>query len=557
MFDVIIKNGRIVDGTGSPWFKADIGIADGKIRSIGSAEESEAKVVVDADGFVVAPGFIDIHSHADFTLPLTNHMDYLAPFMLQGITTFVTGNCGFSPAPVNPGKVDLIKSYTAFLQAGDLAWSWQTMGDYLKYIGGVGSAFNVIPLVSHGAIRIAVMGFEPGKPTAEQMRQMQSLGLQAMEEGAFGLSAGLIYAPGMYASTDELIGVTNSLIPYSGVFTCHVRGSSETGLDATKEIIKIGRTNGIPVEHSHIEAFGAPNWDHIDQTIELHEQARAEGVDISFDVIPYTAANTTLTACLPPYAFEGGIDRLVWRLQDRTERERIRFDVENMASDWPTWRPGTWPHNLVRNTGWKNIRLIWVGSEKNAQFVGQTIDEIGASQGKRPFDAAADLLIEEKGAAMALYFGVSGDLRGDEGLKMFLRHRNGAINTDAIMTGRGMPHPAAYGSFPRVLGQYVREQKLIPLEEAVRKMTSLSARRFNIQDRGVIKQGMWADITVFDPVSVRDNATYDKPDTSPSGIEYVLVNGEVVVHQGELNKEARCGQVLRKGRSPLGKTAQA
>lgn len=557
MFDTVIKNGRIVDGTGSPWFKADLGISEGRITSIGSIEEPEAKMVVDAENFVVAPGFIDIHSHADFTLPLRNHIDYLAPFVQQGITTLVTGNCGFSPAPVNPQKLDLLKSYTAFLQAGELAWSWESMADYLRYVGSVGTAFNVIPLASHGAIRIAVMGFEPGEPTAEQMNEMQSFARQAMEEGAFGLSAGLIYAPGMYASTEELIGITKGLVPYSGVFTCHVRGSSETGLEATKEIIKVGRANGIPVEHSHIEAFGAPNWEHIDQTIELHDQARADGVDISFDVIPYTAANTTLTACLPPYAFEGGIDKLVWRLQDRTERERLRVDVENMPSEWPTWRPGTWPHNLVRNTGWKNIRLIWVGSEQNAQYLGRTIDEIGAIQGKTAFDATADLLIEEKGAAMALYFGVSGDLNGDQGLKKFLRHRNGALNTDAIITGRGLPHPAAYGSFPRVLGQYVREQNIMPMEEAVRKMTSLTARRFNLTDRGVIKQGMWADITVFDPVKVRDNATYDKPDASPSGIEYVLVNGEVVVHQGELNKEARSGQVLRKGRSALGKTVQA
>jgi N-acyl-D-amino-acid deacylase len=557
MFDTVIKNGKVIDGTGSPWFKADVGISQGKIQRIGTIDESEGRTIVAADGLVVAPGFIDIHSHADFVLPLSKHMDVLAPFAQQGITTLVTGNCGFSPAPVNPPNLDLLKSYTAFLQAGELAWSWQTMDQYLKYLANVGSVFNVIPLVSHGATRIAVMGFEPGEPTLERMQHMQALATEAMEEGAFGLSAGLIYAPGMYASTDELIGVTKSLIPYNGVFTCHVRGSSETGLEATKEIIKIGRVNGIPVEHSHIEAFGASNWDHIDQTIELHDRARAEGVDITFDVIPYTAANTTLTACLPPYAFEGGIGKLIERLKDPKQREKMRFDIENMISEWPTWRPGTWPHNLARNTGWKNIWLIWVPSEKNAQFVGKSIEEVGRIQGKTAFAAAADLLIEEQGTAMALYVGVSGDLENDRGLERFLRHPNGAINTDAIVTGRGMPHPAAFGSFPHVLGQYVRERRLMPLEEAVRKMTSLSARRFNIQDRGVIKQGMWADMTIFNPDTVRDNATYLKPDTPPSGIEYVLVNGEVVVHQGELNKEARSGQVLRKGRTALGTRAHA
>ncbi len=547
MFDVVIKNGKVVDGTGSPWFNTDVGIAQGRIEKIGTIDPTQGKTVIPADGLVVAPGFVDIHSHADFILPLANHMDILGPLVLQGITTLVTGNCGLSTAPVNPAKLELLKSYTAFFQGGELSWSWQTMGEYIGTVASTGSVFNVVPLVSHGAIRIAVMGFDAGEATPGQLEEMQALARQAMEDGAFGLSAGLIYAPGMYASTDELIAVTKSLIPYHGVFTCHVRGSSETGLEATKEIIKIGKANGIPVEHSHIEAFGAPNWHHIDKTIELHDQARAEGVDITFDVIPYTTANTTLTACFPPYAFEGGIDKFIDRLRNPKQREKLRYDIENMVSEWPTWRSGTWPHNLARNTGWKNIWLLWAPSEKNERFFGKSFEEIGQIQGKTPFDAVADLLIEEKGAALALYIGVSGDLENDAGLKKFLCHPNGAINTDAILTGRGMPHPAAYGSFPHVLGQFVREQKLMRLEEAVRKMTSLPVRRFNIQDRGLIKQGMWADITIFNPETVRDNATYLKPATPPTGIEYVLVNGEVVVEEGELNKEARSGQVLRKG----------
>ncbi len=545
MFDLVIKNGRVVDGTGSPWFKADVGIKEGKIQKIGPIDPTEGKTLIPADGLVVAPGFVDIHSHADFILPLPDHINVLAPLIQQGVTTLVTGNCGFSPAPVDPANLDLLKNYTSFLKADELSWSWRTMGEFLGTVSRSGSVFNMVPLVSHGAIRIAVMGFQPGEPTPAQAEKMQSLARQAMEDGAYGLSAGLIYAPGMYASTDELIGLTKALIPYHGVFTCHVRGSSETGLEATKEIIKIGRVNGIPVEHSHIEAFGAPNWPNIEKTIELHDQARAEGVDITFDVIPYTTANTTLTACFPPYAFEGGIDLFIERLKDSKQREKLCYDIENMVSEWPTWRPGTWPHNLARNTGWKNIWLIWVPGEKNMRYVGKSFEEIGRLQKKTPFDAVADLLIEEKGAAMALYIGVSGDLENDEGLKKFLRHPNGAINTDAILTGRGMPHPAGYGSYPRVLGQYVREQKVMTLEEAVRKMTSLSMRRFNIHDRGLIKRDMWADITVFNPDTVRDNATYLKPDSQPTGIEYVLVNGEIVVEEGELNKQARAGQILR------------
>ncbi|MGE5140287.1 MAG: N-acyl-D-amino-acid deacylase family protein [Rudaea sp.] len=549
MYDILVKNGRVVDGTGSPWFKADVGIKDGRIVRIGQLEDAEARTVVDAQGLTVAPGFIDIHSHADFILPLKHHMDILAPLLEQGITTLVTGNCGLSPMPVNRDRQDLLNGYTAFFHGGPLDWSWQSTGDFLDYVSEVGSGFNMVPLVSHGAIRLAVMGFEPGEPSPEQLTQMQKLAREAMDEGAFGLSAGLIYAPGMYASTEELIGVTEALQPYGGVFTCHVRGSSETGLDATREIIEIGRANQIPVEHSHIEAFGAPNWDHIDPTIELHDRARADGVDITFDVIPYTTANTTLTACFPPYAFEGGIDRFVERLRDPQQREKLRFDVENQVSEWPTWRAGTWPHNLARNTGWKNIWLMWAGSEKNAQYTGKSFEEIGRLEGKSPFDAVADMLIEENGAVLALYIGVSGDLENEEGLKKFLKHPNGAINTDAILTGRGMPHPAAYGSYPHVLGQYVREQRLMPLEEAIRKMTSLSSRRFGLQDRGLIREGMWADLTIFNSETVRDNATYLHPDTSPTGIEYVLINGELAVCQGKMNKGTRAGQVLRRGES--------
>lgn len=545
MFDLVLKGGKVIDGTGSPWFLADVGIKNGRIAAVGAVEQESTRVI-DVTGLAVCPGFVDIHSHADFVLPLPNHLDVLEPLLRQGITTLVTGNCGLSAAPLTPENESLLRTYTAFFQADGFCFEWSSMAEFLDFLERKGVAFNVVPLASHGAVRIAVMGFASGAPSDEQMAAMQKLVNQSLEEGAFGLSAGLIYAPGMYASTEELIGVTKPLAPDRGVFTCHVRGSSETGVKATEEIIEIGRASGIPVEHSHIEAFGEPYWPQIDEIIALHERARDEGVDITFDVIPYTTANTTLSACFPPYAFEGGMERFVARLKDPQERERLRHDVEHMVSEWPTWRPGTWPHNLVRATGWKNIRLLWAPSEKNAAFIGHSFEEIGAALGKTPFDAAADMLIEEQGAVLALYVGVSGDLENEEGLKKFLRHPNGAINTDAILTGRGMPHPAAYGAFPRVLGQYTREQRLMRLEEAVRKMTSLSVRRFNIQDRGLLREGMWADIVVFDPESVRDNATYLEPARYPSGIEYVLVNGEVALERGTVSRTCRAGKVLRR-----------
>ena len=546
MFDLVLKNGKIVDGTGNPWYMADIGIQGEKIARIGVIPVDEAASVIDAKGLVISPGFIDSHSHADFVLPLKDHMEVLGCFLKQGITTLVVGNCGFSPAPIKAKNLEFLKDYAGFLLAGDIGWNWTTMKGYLEQLERSGVGYNVVPLVSHGAVRIAVMGFDAGPPNDAQIKEMQDLVAQSMENGAFGLSAGLIYAPGMFASTDELVELTKPLIPYHGVFTCHVRGSSETGLEATKEIIEIGRINGIPVEHSHIEAFGGKNWKHIDEQIVLHESARKEGVDILFDVIPYVAANTTLLACFPPYAFEGGMEHFMARLKDSKQRERIRYDVENMASEWPTWLPGRWPHNLVRATGWKNIWLIWVPGEKNAHYVGKSMIEIGKLQNKEPFDAAVDILIDENGAAMALYFGVSGDLDGDEGLKKFLVHPNGAINTDAIVTGSGVPHPAAFGAFPRVLGQYVREQRLLPLEEAIRKMTSLTAQRFGIHNRGLIKEGMQADITIFDEEEVYDNATYTESNRGPSGIEYVLINGRPALEKGVMNKDLKAGKVLRR-----------
>jgi N-acyl-D-amino-acid deacylase len=546
VYDLVIKGGRVVDGTGSPWYVADVGVSEGRIARVGIIEDTEATRVVQAAGLVVAPGFVDIHSHADFVLPTPTHMDVLSPLMLQGITTLVTGNCGLSPAPLTPDNLSLLADYTAFFQTEGFCFDWAGMGEYLDTLASRGVGFNVVPLTSHGAVRIAVMGFAAGEPTSEQMRQMKTLVRESLAEGAFGLSAGLIYAPGMYASTDELVAVSEPLRAAQGVFTCHARGSSETGLESTGEIIEIARRNGIPAEHSHVEEFGEPYWRNIDRVIELHDEARASGVDVSFDVIPYTTANTTLGACFPPYAFEGGVDAFVARLQDRAERDRLRRDVETMVSEWPTWRPGTWPHNLVRATGWKNIRLLWAGSEKNSAYLGKSFEEIGALQSKTPFDAAADLLIDEHGAALALYVGVSGDLDDDSGLRKFLAHPNGAINTDAILTGKGIPHPAAYGAFPRVLGHFVREARLMRLEEAVRKMTSLPLRRFNIQDRGVIREGMWADITVFDPDTIQDNSTYLEPAQSPSGIEYVVVNGEVTVERGKLSVAAPAGRVLRR-----------
>ena len=546
MFDLLVKHGRIMDGTGNPWFLGDVAVKDSKIEKVGFIDSSLAREVIDAKGFVVAPGFVDIHSHADFVLPLSEHPKILEPLVRQGVTTIVTGNCGYSPAPINPQTLELLKAYASFLQAAELEWEWLNMKGYMDFVEAKGVAYNVVPLVSHGAIRIAVKGFEAGPAIDSEKKEMARLAREAMEQGVFGLSCGLIYPPGMYSDTDELIAISKPLKDFGGVFTSHIRGSSETLLPATEEIIKIGEQNGISVEHSHLEAFGEEHWSKIDQVLNLHDEARARGVDVTFDVIPYIAANTTLLAILPPWSLEGGVGKLIERLKDKEVRNRINLDVEETVPSWPPWLPGAWPHNLAKATGWEKIIIISVGSAANRHLEGKNLVELGGRE-KTPFDAAADLIIEEQGQVMALYIGVSGDMSGDEGLRRIISHPRASICTDAIITGRGLPHPAAYGSFPRVLGHFSRDLRLFTMEEAVRRMTSMSLQRFGIRDRGLIREGCFADLAIFDGATVGERGTYLDPAHFPEGVKYVITNGTLVLQDGIYNGKL-CGHVLRRQR---------
>jgi N-acyl-D-amino-acid deacylase len=538
-YSLLLKNGRLIDGTGNPWFHGDVAIGDGRVARIGRLDGAEADRVIDVANRVVAPGFIDIHSHCDFILPLPAQAEFLKQFAAQGITTLVVGNCGYAPAPINPATADLMQAYTAFIKPRDLDWRWRTFGEYLSYLENQGVYLNTVPLAAHGALRIAVMGFDARSPNDEEQREMERLLAECMESGAFGLSCGLIYAPGMFATTDELARLGDLLPPHDGLFTFHVRGSSETLLPAAAEVVEVAKRTGVRVQHSHLEAFGRRFWPQVENTLELHERARREDVDHGFDVIPYTAANTTFLAILPPWSLDGGVPKLLERLRDGETRARIKRDIEQVIPQWPTWTAGGWPHNLVEATGWANTWIMWVESEKNKSFEGKSLARLAEETGKDPFDVAADLILEESGQVTALYFGVSGDAEEEWALRQILQHPRAAIETDAFSLGRGKPHPALYGSFPKVL--------LMTLEEAVRKMTSLSAERFALKDRGLLREGYWADITVFDPETVWDNTTYLEPESPPSGIEYVLVNGDVVVERGEPDVSVLAGQVLRAG----------
>lgn len=545
-FDLLIRGGRVIDGTGNPWYAGDIGIQGQRIAGMGNLSGAEAAATLDARGLAVSPGFIDVHSHSDFVLPLQEHPRILEPFIRQGITTLVTGNCGFSPAPLSRKNLHLLKLYSGMLQGGELSWEWESMGELLDTLERQGVALNVANLVPHGGLRIAVMGYEGRAPQPAEMEQMKELLRRSLDEGGWGMSTGLMYPPGMFSDTDELVALNEVLAERGGLFTCHTRGLGEILPSGVREVIKVGERLQIPVQVSHLLCMGQENWPKLGPTFELMERARERGVDVAFDLFPYIAGNTTFLAIYPPWSLDGGLPALLERLTDPISLERIRTDLEEVIPGWPAWLPGAWSDNIVRSTGWENIRLIWLDSAKNKPLEGKSVARIARERGKEPFETAVELTLEEGGRISMLIFNLSGNEEGEEWLQRTLTHPLAAFETDAILTGRGLPHPAAYGTFPRILGRYVRELKLLPMEEAVRRMTSFPAQRLRIKDRGVLREGAYADLVLFNPATVADRATYADPHQFPVGIEQVLINGKRVVEQEAYHGELRAGEVLRR-----------
>ena len=546
MYSLLIKNAKIVDGTGNPWFYADLAMKGEKIVRIGSVKEEESEKTIDAKSFVVCPGFIDQHSHADLVLASAQQLKCLEGRIRQGITTEILGNCGISVAPISQESKDLMKAFTEWMAPGDLPWDWESMADYFSLLEQKGVPINVGTLTGHGAVRAIAMGFRSGRPSSGELEVMKKHLADTLEQGSFGMSMGLIYAPGMYADTRELIEMAKVVKEYDGLVTSHVRGSSETNLFAERELIRIGEESGCRVHRSHNEAVGREHWDKIEKSLQMEEEARKRGIDIAYDMFPYPAAMTMMVAIYPPWALEGGWEGFVKRLQNPETRRQMEEDVEEMVPGWPTWKEGSWPHNIVKATGWENIYIGYIPSEKNKKYEGLNLREVGEKVSKSPFDAISDLLIEEQGAISQLIFGVSGDRETDAPLHQLIAHRLGGFVTDAIDIGMGIPHPAAYGTYPRILGKYVREEKLLSLEEAVRKMTSFPANRLKLKDRGLIREGFFADLVIIDEEKIIDRATYEKPRQFPEGIEYVIVNGEILLEKGEFHP-IKPGRVLRRG----------
>jgi N-acyl-D-amino-acid deacylase len=521
---------RIVDGSGNPWYEGDIGIADGQIRAVGRIGKVAADTVIDGTDLVAAPGFIDIHTHSDIPLLVDGEGN---AHIRQGVTTNIIGNCGGSAAPLTDATAEMMKAQTTDTGEG-FEWNWRSMADYLAKLERQGTSINVVPLVGQGTIRGAVMGYADRPPTSNEMDEMKALVDRAMADGAFGLSSGLIYVPGSYAATDEVAELAKVAASHGGIYASHIRGENDTLLDAVAEAIDIGRRAGLPVEIAHFKAMGRHMWGKSVDSLRLVDEARAAGVDVTCDQYPYNASATGLGAYLPAWAHVGGQQALQARLRESETRARIKNDILNGTDGWVS---------LHKGVGWENTMVVRCS---DSALEGLTVTEIAKLRNIDDFDAAFDLLMENVGRVSVVYFTI-----GDEDIARIMRHPAVMVGSDSSAisaTGplaSGKPHPRSFGTFVRVLGHYVRDQNVITLSEAIRKMTSLPAQRMGLLDRGLLRPGMKADVALFDPARVRDNSTYTQPQQYPTGVEHVIVNGQVSVFGGQ-HLGVRAGMVLRR-----------
>jgi len=526
-YDILIVNARVIDGTGSPWFTADIGISDGRIHKMGTIAHADAKEVIDARSMMVCPGFIDLHNHSDITAPALPGCE---SNLMQGVTTAVVGNCGLSMAPVDPKTVHLLKEYLApFLVKGfDYGWDWQTLGQYKEKIDRIRTGMNLAPLVGHGTLRIAVAGFKKEPLSKREMSEMKRLLVQSLTDGAFGMSTGLIYPPGCYADTEELIELCAILKTHGGVYTSHIRDEADGLIESVEEAIRIGESNRISVQISHHKAIGAQNWGKVRTTLDMIARARARGVDVSCEAYPYIAGSTTITSILPKWVLEGGIEKMLERLQQTGSRAMVLKELNTQGND-------------IKSAGWDGIFIA--SCPPNPEYEGKSLDAIVKEKNRsaEPYEAFLDLLVETNADSTVVKF-----FMDEADVKTVLSSPTAAVISDSWSTAPaagGKPHPRSYGTFPRVLGKYVREEKLMPLEAAVQKMTALPASKIGFFDRGALKQGLWADIVIFNPEKIADQATFDAPHQYPVGIDYVLVNGRVAVNKG-VQSASRFGRVL-------------
>ena len=529
-FDIVIINGHIIDGTGSPWYSGDIGIRGGKIDSIGNLSAAPRTRTIDAGGKVVAPGFIDMLGQSESTILVDPR---LPSKIYQGITTEITGE-GESIAPLNDS---ILRADQEHYDQYHIQADWRTLRQYFSRIEKQGMGINLASYVGATRVRRMVLGDNDVQPTAAQLEQMKELVRQAMRDGAVGVSTSLEYAPAPYAKTEELIGLAAEASKFGGIYATHMRNEGTGILPAIDEAVRIGREAHIPVEIWHFKVGGKPSWGHMPEAIAKVNSARAEGIDISADTYAYTAWFNDFSAFIPAWAHDGGNTKLLERLKDPAMRARIRKDMLTPSDQW--------------DNEWQEIpgpEAVLIGVVNNPQLLplqGKTLADIAKMWNKDPMDALFDLLIEDHALTSVAVFGMS-----EPDVSLALQQPWISIDNDSSGTspegilGQEHPHPRAYGTFPRILRKYVREEHKLTLEDALRKFSALPAQRMHFTDRGVIKAGMSADIVIFDPASIHDVATFERPNQLSEGMVYVLVNGVPVIDQTKMTG-ALPGKVLR------------
>ena len=529
-YDLIIRNGHIIDGTGNPWYSADVAITGDHLVAIGDLHDAHAKREIDAKGRIVAPGFIDMLGQSEVSLLLDNRS---LSKLSQGITTEITGEGG-SIAPQNEKTLAPMKP---FLDQYKLAVDWTTLDGYFRRLEKQGTPLNIGTYVGSAQIREAVIGDDDRAPTPAELEQMKSLVEQAMRDGALGVSSALIYPPNIYAKTDELIALAQVASKYGGLYATHMRSEGASEMPALAEAIRIGREANLPVEVFHLKVSGKPRWGSMKNVVAAIQLARDSGLDIAADMYPYTAGATALASSLPPWVADGGLPKLLERLKDPAIRTRIKKDL---AGDHPDWE------NLFYDCG--GAAGVLISSAENPdlkQFAGKTLDDVAKAWKKSPEDALMDFVLADKAQTGAIYF-----MASEEDLRTGLSQPWTSIGLDANEMSLDGPtyephtHPRAMGSMPRFLGHYVRDEHLLSLEAAIRKITSLPAQREHLDRRGLLKPGYFADITIFDPATIIDHATYTKPDQLSDGIDYTIVNGQIEFDHGKLTG-ATAGQVIR------------
>jgi len=533
LYDLILKNGTIVDGTGNSCYKSNICIKRDRIAAVNNGKSS-AKKIINIDGLMVSSGFIDFHSHSDLSLladPTAKDK------IMQGITTQVIGNCGFSVAPINKKHKKTWREYVGeILGSYNINWNWYSMKEYLEEVRKRGVSTNVIPLAGYGPIRICAVGMENKKLSIEDIVSLEKLTCKIMEEGTFGVSFGLIYLPIIYSKLEEIKKICKIVSSYDGLVAFHMRNEGDYLLDSINEIIEIAQECSCKVEISHFKAMGERNWgEKVAKGLDILEKVNKNGIHIGIDQYPYTAASTYLQSFLPPWVIEGGTKMMLHRLKDIKLRERIKDEFKN-----PPLKNSNWDNfaNLIYND-WEKVLINGVYSNENKDIQGMNLAEIAKIQKKSPEDTLFDLLIEENGKVSAIIF-----LMSEKDVMEIMKSPLQVIGSDGLY-GKN-PHPRSFGTFPRILSHYVRDKKLLSIEYAINKMTLAPAKRIGINNRGVIQKGAYADIVVFDFNKIKDTSTYMEPYQYPEGIEYVLVNGEIVIGNKKINNSYLPGRVLKR-----------